>query len=206
MESRPLTFALCTFIKWLSLWSKHFSSLKIIFLFCYDKLQELRYSLRSLERFAPWVRHVYLVTNGQIPYWLDLENPRLTIVTHDQIFPNLSHLPTFSSPAIESHIHRLVKSVSKQITKDGECIVLAYLSHTEICAYDIISCVSISVPVPPVLFNKLLGFHKTWYEHYAARGYLLFILFYFLPSLILTQQPCKLWRWEHHCQYLMLSH
>lgn len=79
----------------------------------FTQLQELRYSLRSLERYAPWVRHVYLVTNGQIPYWLDLENPRLTVVTHDQIFPNLSHLPTFSSPAIESHIHRLVGWVNK---------------------------------------------------------------------------------------------
>jgi hypothetical protein len=27
---------------------------------------ELRYSLRSLEKYAPWVRHVYLVTNGQV--------------------------------------------------------------------------------------------------------------------------------------------
>lgn len=31
---------------------------------------ELRFSLRSLERFAPWVRHVYLVTDDQIPKWL----------------------------------------------------------------------------------------------------------------------------------------
>ncbi len=28
--------------------------------------EELRYSLRSLEKYAPWVRHVYLVTNGQV--------------------------------------------------------------------------------------------------------------------------------------------
>jgi UDP-N-acetylglucosamine-lysosomal-enzyme len=69
--------------------------------------EELRYSLRSVEKFAPWVRHIYLVTNGQIPYWLDLDNPRLTIITHQEIFQNKSHLPTFSSPAIESHIHRI---------------------------------------------------------------------------------------------------
>nr|CAD7569097.1 unnamed protein product [Timema californicum] len=68
---------------------------------------ELRYSLRSLEKFAPWIRHVFLVTNGQIPYWLNLDNPRLTLVTHEEIFVNLSHLPTFSSPAIETHIHRI---------------------------------------------------------------------------------------------------
>ena len=37
---------------------------------------ELKYSLRSLEKYAPWVRHVYIVTNGQIPSWLDMENSR----------------------------------------------------------------------------------------------------------------------------------
>ena len=46
-------------------------------------MQEMRYSLRSIEKYAPWVRHVYIVTNGQIPSWLNLDNPRLTLVTHD---------------------------------------------------------------------------------------------------------------------------
>lgn len=67
---------------------------------------ELRYSLRSLEMYAPWVRHVYIITNGQIPSWLDMDNSRVTVVTHDDIFIDKSDLPTFSSPAIESHIHR----------------------------------------------------------------------------------------------------
>ncbi|KAH3745279.1 N-acetylglucosamine-1-phosphate transferase [Pelomyxa schiedti] len=69
--------------------------------------EELRYSLRSVEKFAPWVNHIYLVTNGQIPYWLDLNNPKLSLVTHEEIFLNQSHLPTFSSPAIEAHLHRI---------------------------------------------------------------------------------------------------
>ncbi|KAB7503638.1 N-acetylglucosamine-1-phosphotransferase subunits alpha/beta [Armadillidium nasatum] len=73
----------------------------------YEDNEELRYSLRSIEKFAPWVRRIYLVTNGQIPNWLNLDHPRLSIVTHNEIFPDLSHLPTFSSPAIESHIHRI---------------------------------------------------------------------------------------------------
>ncbi|KAL6433574.1 hypothetical protein ACFW04_006574 [Cataglyphis niger] len=68
---------------------------------------ELRYSLRSLEMYAPWVRHVYIVTNGQIPSWLDMDNPRMTLISHEDIFLNKSDLPTFSSPAIESHIHRI---------------------------------------------------------------------------------------------------
>ncbi|RZF40440.1 hypothetical protein LSTR_LSTR013902 [Laodelphax striatellus] len=73
----------------------------------YDDKEELRYSLRSLEMYAPWVRKVFLVTNGQIPSWLELENPKLSVITHEMIFPNRSHLPTFSSPAIETHLHRI---------------------------------------------------------------------------------------------------
>uniref|UniRef100_K1PK27 N-acetylglucosamine-1-phosphotransferase subunits alpha/beta n=1 Tax=Magallana gigas TaxID=29159 RepID=K1PK27_MAGGI len=73
----------------------------------FEDNDELRYSLRSVEKFAPWVRHVFIVTNGQIPHWLDLENPRVSIVTHEEIFPNKTHLPTFSSPAIEANIHRI---------------------------------------------------------------------------------------------------
>ncbi|KAI1285369.1 N-acetylglucosamine-1-phosphotransferase subunits alpha/beta [Halotydeus destructor] len=44
---------------------------------------ELKFSLRSLDKFAPWVRRVYLVTNGQIPVWLDTRNPRVKIITHN---------------------------------------------------------------------------------------------------------------------------
>ncbi|XP_072340883.1 N-acetylglucosamine-1-phosphotransferase subunits alpha/beta isoform X1 [Scyliorhinus torazame] len=73
----------------------------------FEDNEELRYSLRSVERYAPWIRHVFIVTNGQIPSWLNLDNPRVTIVTHQEIFRNASHLPTFSSPAIETHLHRI---------------------------------------------------------------------------------------------------
>uniref|UniRef100_A0A7N6C238 N-acetylglucosamine-1-phosphate transferase subunits alpha and beta n=1 Tax=Anabas testudineus TaxID=64144 RepID=A0A7N6C238_ANATE len=73
----------------------------------FEDNEELRYSLRSVEKHAPWVRHIFIVTNGQIPSWLNLDNPRVTVVTHQDIFQNHSHLPTFSSPAIETHIHRI---------------------------------------------------------------------------------------------------
>ncbi|CAM9860955.1 unnamed protein product, partial [Phaeothamnion confervicola] len=80
---------------------------------------ELLYSLRSLHRYAPWVRRVFLVTNGQLPRWLDAAHPRLTVVTHAEIFPEggsggsgdssygSSVLPVFSSAAIEAHLHRI---------------------------------------------------------------------------------------------------
>lgn len=69
--------------------------------------EELRFSLRSLHLNAPWVRHIYLVTDDQLPYWLDPSHPRITVVSHRELFEPGSRLPTFNSHAIESQIHRI---------------------------------------------------------------------------------------------------
>ncbi|CAH0491970.1 unnamed protein product [Peronospora farinosa] len=69
--------------------------------------EELRYSLRSLEKYAPWVRHIYVVTDGQIPSWLDIESSKISIIKHEVIFTNKSHLPVFSSPAIEWNLDNI---------------------------------------------------------------------------------------------------
>jgi hypothetical protein len=67
---------------------------------------ELRYSLRSLAAYAPFVRNVYLVTAGQVPSWLDPNAPNLRIVPHEEIL-DADCLPTFNSHAIESALHRI---------------------------------------------------------------------------------------------------
>ncbi|TYZ62462.1 hypothetical protein PybrP1_005583 [[Pythium] brassicae (nom. inval.)] len=69
--------------------------------------EELRYSLRSLEKYAPWVRRIFVVTDGQIPSWLNLASPKVQIVPHREIFANASHLPVFSSPAIEWNLDNI---------------------------------------------------------------------------------------------------
>ena len=84
---------------------------------------ELKYSMRSLEKYAPWIRNVYLVTNGQVPSWLNLTHPKVKLVTHADIFLNKSHLPTFSSPAIESHLHR-IKGLSKRFIYFNDDVLL----------------------------------------------------------------------------------
>ena len=68
---------------------------------------ELRYSLRSLAMFAPWVRRVFLVTAGHVPAWLNLDNPRLEHVEHARIFQDPAELPTFNSRAINSYLHHI---------------------------------------------------------------------------------------------------
>ncbi|MEV4641104.1 stealth family protein [Actinoplanes sp. NPDC049548] len=68
---------------------------------------ELKYSLRSIVAYAPWVRRIFLVTDDQMPPWLDHTDPRLTVVSHRELFGDTGVLPTFNSHAIESRLHRI---------------------------------------------------------------------------------------------------
>jgi hypothetical protein len=73
----------------------------------YTNRDELRYSLRSLAMYADFVHHVYLVTDQQVPPWLDREIPGLTVVDHREIFRPTDALPVFNSHAIESRLHHI---------------------------------------------------------------------------------------------------
>lgn len=68
---------------------------------------ELKYSLRSIEMYASWVRNIYIVTDGQKPTWLDIDNPRVKLVDHQDIFSDPAVLPVYNSHAIESQLHHI---------------------------------------------------------------------------------------------------
>ena len=71
----------------------------------YRNREELRYSLRSLALFAPFVRRIFIVTAGQVPSWL-AEHPKVRVVDHAEILP-ADALPTFNSHSIESRLHHI---------------------------------------------------------------------------------------------------
>jgi len=60
----------------------------------YADNDELRYSLRSVEMYAPWIRKIFIVTDNQVPEWLDTSNPQIRIVDHVEIMPE-ECLPCF---------------------------------------------------------------------------------------------------------------
>lgn len=72
----------------------------------YADNDELKYSLRSLEMYAPWIRRIFIVTDNQVPQWLDTSNPRIKIIDHKDIMPALC-LPCFNSCLIEHFLHRI---------------------------------------------------------------------------------------------------
>ncbi|WP_373746669.1 Stealth CR1 domain-containing protein [Neisseria dentiae] len=68
---------------------------------------ELYYSVYSVQKFMPWVRNIYIVTDAQTPAWFDSEKAgNIRIVDHSEII-EAQYLPTFNSHVIEAHLHNI---------------------------------------------------------------------------------------------------
>lgn len=65
-----------------------------------------RYWFRSVERYAPWVHKVYLITNGTFPKWINPDCEKLVLIKHSDYIPQ-KYLPTFNSCTIELNIGRI---------------------------------------------------------------------------------------------------
>lgn len=90
----------------------------------FNNREELRYSLRSLEMYADWVNHIYIVTDRQVPEWLNVDNPKITVVDHSEIFADTSALPVFNSHAIESQLHHIPGLSDKYVYMNDDIVFL----------------------------------------------------------------------------------
>lgn len=87
---------------------------------------ELKYSLRSVSRYLPWINHIFIVTDGQRPVWLR-DNPKLTIVDHREIIP-AELLPTFNSVTIEMYLHKIPNLSEKFLFFNDDMFINAPLN------------------------------------------------------------------------------
>lgn len=68
---------------------------------------EIKWCVRSIELFAPWIRKIYIVTDGQDPQ-VKTEKIPVEIVDHTVIFRGFEkYLPTFNSLSIETMLWRI---------------------------------------------------------------------------------------------------
>ncbi len=72
----------------------------------YRQLDELKYALRSVYLYAPWIRRIFIVTDSPRPVWLD-DHPLVTLVPSEHFFVDPANLPTHNSHAIESQLHHI---------------------------------------------------------------------------------------------------
>lgn len=85
-------------------------------------LDIFRFWFRAVEMYAPWVHKVFLVTNGKFPDWINMNNPKLELVSHKDYMPE-DILPTFNSCAIELHMHK-IKGLSEHFVYFNDDVIL----------------------------------------------------------------------------------
>nr|WP_246296051.1 stealth family protein [Arthrobacter wenxiniae] len=72
----------------------------------FRQIDELKYALRSIYMFAPWIRTIYIATDSPAPAWLG-DHPRIRVVRSAEHFADPSVLPTHNSMAVESQLHNI---------------------------------------------------------------------------------------------------
>jgi hypothetical protein len=99
----------------------------------------LKYWFRGVEKFAPWVRKIHFVTAGQRPEWLDVNNPKLNLVNHQDYIP-AEFLPSFNSSVLECHLHRIPGLSENFVYFNDDCFVINDLPRERFFARDGVIC------------------------------------------------------------------
>lgn len=94
-----------------------------------------KYWFRSVELYAPWVNHIYLITNGQLPEFLNVNNKKITVVNHQEIIDN-NALPTFNSNAIEVNIDKITSLSENFVVFNDDMFINKPLNPSDFFSYD----------------------------------------------------------------------
>ncbi len=83
------------------------------FLTRFNEVNEIQYCIKSIQKFAPYIRNIYIVTDEQTPAFLK-ENPNnpeyknIKIIDHKEIFKGYEEfLPTFNCFPIETLLFKI---------------------------------------------------------------------------------------------------
>lgn len=103
-----------------------------------DNNNELKYSLRSVLKYAPWVNHIYIYMNPpkKKPEWFnDSYSKNITIYDHnDTILKN--YLPNTNSNAIETTISGLPNLNEHFIYFNDDMFLTKYCNWTDFFSYN----------------------------------------------------------------------
>lgn len=117
----------------------------------------LKYWFRSIEQNAPWINHIYLITCGHYPMWLNLENAKLTLIKHSDYIPQ-KYLPTFNSNVIELYMHRIKNLSDKFIYFNDDMFLIDKVSPSDFFKDDL--------PLDSLIFNAVsVGKENNIIEH-----------------------------------------
>lgn len=79
----------------------------------YDQVDEIKFTIDSIIKFAPFVRKIHIITDDQKPNFLKNKDTiedyaKVNIIDHKVVFNNYqNYLPTFNCRSIETCMHRI---------------------------------------------------------------------------------------------------
>jgi hypothetical protein len=101
---------------------------------------EIRFCLRSIRNYAPWVRTIWLVTDNQVPAAIDrqrAERDNVRLVDHREIFRGYEQLlPTFNSLAIETMLWRIDGLADRFLYLNDDMMFVGPVEPTDFFSHD----------------------------------------------------------------------
>lgn len=104
---------------------------------------ELKYSLRSVYKYAPWVHKIYILMNPpkKTPSWIKENNDKIVIIDHLDTFPSKKYLPTTNSNSIETTLSRIPGLCEHFIYFNDDIFLGRYSNYTDFFTPEGKSCV-----------------------------------------------------------------
>jgi hypothetical protein len=101
---------------------------------------EIRFCLRSIHNYAPWVGTIWLVTDDQVPAAIDrqmAERNNIRIIDHREVFREYEHLlPTFNSLAIETMLWRIEGLADRFLYFNDDVMLVGPVEPTDFFSQD----------------------------------------------------------------------
>lgn len=134
----------------------------------FRSIGEIAYCVASINRFAPWIRKIYIVTDEQNPgidEFLKVQFPEgcipMEIVDHKVIFRGYEqYLPTFNSIALESMTWRIPGLSEHFIEFNDDLLLTAPVEPTDFFRGDSLVCYGKKYSRLVVRLHGLLKYHR----------------------------------------------
>ena len=101
----------------------------------YLQANEIEYCVKSILKFAPFVRKIFIVTDNQKPSFNGLKDlivsKKVKVVDHKEIFKGYEkYLPTFNIRSIDAMLHR-IEDLSEKFVYFNDDVFLINKIHEE---------------------------------------------------------------------------
>lgn len=120
----------------------------------------LRYWFRGVEKFAPWVNKIHFITQDQRPNWLNVNHPKLNLISHKDYIP-ANFLPTYNSNVIEPFIYNIKELSEKFVLFNDDLFIINHVKQTRFfknnlpCDMGVMDCLTAGSNLNHTLLNNI---------------------------------------------------